>query len=100
MTGKQVLTGVGLVCAFTFVGGFVTGVAAALSGMPARLAMAGLMVSNLVLSVAAFCLFGILVKTERFKNMLVVALICWLLSALNMLIAPTFTAGSVLNRSR
>lgn len=91
MTGKQILTGVALVYGFTFVGGFLIGVVAAASGIPAPLAMVGLMISNLTLSVVAFCIAGALIKTDRFKTLLVVALICWLLSALNMSFIPTFT---------
>ena len=91
MRVKQILTGVALVYGFTFIGGFIIGVAAAASGLPAPVAMVGVMASNLVLSVVAFCIAGVLIKTERFKGLLVVALICWLLSALNMSLIPTFT---------
>lgn len=91
MTVRQIITGVLLVSGFTFVGGFIIGMAAAAFGIPAPLAMVGLMVSNLVLSVAAFCIAGVLIKTDRFKTLLVVALICWLFSAFNMRVIPTFT---------
>lgn len=91
MTAKQILIGVALVYGFTFAGGLIIGVVAAASGIPAPLAMVGVMLSNLVLSVVAFCIAGVIIKTERFKNLSVAALICWLLSAQNMLFIPTFT---------
>ncbi|HWN07931.1 MAG TPA: hypothetical protein VNO50_01355 [Pyrinomonadaceae bacterium] len=91
MKVRQILIGVALVYGFTFVGGFIVGVVASTGGIPAPLAIVGVMISNLILSVLAFCIAGVLIKTERFKSLLVVAVICWLLSALNMSFIPEFT---------
>jgi hypothetical protein len=91
MKAKDIILGVVLVCVLTFLGGFVIGVTVRSSGLPPPQAVLALVVSNFVFSVVAFCITGVRVKTERFKTLFVVALICWLLSALNMLLIPTFT---------
>jgi hypothetical protein len=90
MKAKNIILGVVLVYVFTFLGGFVIGVAVGSSGLPPPQAMLALMVSNFVFCIIAFCITGALVKTERFKTLSVVALVCWLLSALNMLFVPGF----------
>jgi uncharacterized membrane protein (GlpM family) len=90
MKAKNIIQGVVLVYAFTFIGGFVIGVTVGNSDLPPQQVVLALMVSNFIFSIVGFCITGILVKTERFKTLLVVALICWLLSALNMLFVPTF----------
>lgn len=88
---KQIVIGVALVYGFTFVGGFFVGVIVGAGGIPPHLAIVGVMISNLILSSVAFCIAGVLIKTNRFPSLLVVALICWLLSALNMMLLPEFT---------
>jgi len=76
----------------TAIGGAVIGLAVGTSrGRPPltspQVALA-VAVSNVLFSAVAFCISGMLTRVHRLRHLAVVAVVTWLLSGLNLFIAP------------
>lgn len=71
---------VAIVLFLTFIGGVIIGIA----GGGRSLSMAALAISNLLLGSIGFCIAGCLTRTDRWKHLLVVALIVWLFGLVNV----------------
>ena len=84
----QIVRDVLILFALTFMGGFVIGAAVGSSFSTSVNAQFALIISNFLFSVVGFCISGALAKINRFKHLIVVAVVFWVCSAANMLIAP------------
>jgi hypothetical protein len=71
-----------IIYALTFLGGFVIGIGARLSGQ--RLPLAAIVVSNLVFGTVGFTVSGCLVRKNRFKHLRAVAVVTWLTGLINV----------------
>jgi hypothetical protein len=71
---------VAIVLFLTFIGGVIIGVA----GGGRDLSMTALAISNLLLGSIGFCIAGCLTRVDRWKHLLVVALIVWLFGLVNV----------------
>ena len=88
---KAVARDVIIVFALTFLAGIVLGIALGAGRISASRGAIALALSNVLFSIVAYCIVGAMAKTNRFKHLMVVATVCWLLSAFNMLFLPAFT---------
>ena len=70
-----------IIFVLTGLGGFVIGLASAGSDLP----MAAVGVSNIIFMIVGFTISGCIVRRQRFRHLLHVALAVWLLGAFNML---------------
>ena len=91
MNYRAIFLGILLVMGLSFVGGFAIGLAAgkAMFTSPRIMLAAGIL--NFFLTVIAFCISGVIARTQRFNNLAVIAVVCWLLSAPSIFLNPAFT---------
>jgi hypothetical protein len=88
---------VAIVLFLTFIGGVIIGIAGG-----GNLSMAALAISNLLMGSIGFCIAGCLTRVDRWKHLLVVAVIVWIFGLVNVaffhvtLIQWVFSAIAVL----
>lgn len=85
---KVIIRDAAIVFVLTFLGGFIVGVSATNEENGAL----GLILSNIIFSIMGFCISGALAKVNRFKHLIKVALLVWLLSTINLLVGVSFTS--------
>jgi FtsH-binding integral membrane protein len=81
---KIVVRDVILIFILTGVGGFLIGLAATASGGGAPMPV--IAASNIALSILGFAISGALTRSDRIRHLLMVALLVWILSLVNLLL--------------
>lgn len=81
-----ILRDVAIVWAFTFVGGFVIGFVANIRQFEPNQFVIAIALANLLFGTAAFTLIGCLAPPSRWPHLFFVALITWLMSAVNIVL--------------
>jgi len=94
MNPRAIARDVLIIWGLTFCGGFVIGVALGKNGLGTPRAMIAVALSNFLLSVVGFCIAGVLERAQRLPHLAVVALACWLLSAMNLAWNPAFKVSN------
>lgn len=77
---RRVLRDVGIVVLFSFLGGLVVG----LAGTDPQRTVIAIGASNVLFGIVAFTIVGCLTPTDRFRHLAVVAIVAWLVAALNV----------------
>ena len=72
---------------FTAIGGFIAGYAANEATWPAQAAFPvnAIALSNVIFLTISFIIIGSRITGPRWKHLVIVAVVCWLVSALNMI---------------
>jgi len=83
----QVARDVSILLMLTFFGGLIIGIAVGKGAPGNPQALAAVAISNLVFSVIGFCISGALARVNRFSHLVIVAVVFWLCSSVNMFIA-------------
>ncbi|MBL6751606.1 MAG: hypothetical protein ISP90_13855 [Nevskia sp.] len=86
---KSVLRDTVIVLGMSLLAGIAAAAALKLGGeAAASRRLLAIAVSNLVFTTAGFCISGALVRVDRFRHLLAVAVLVWLAGAVNLVLAP------------
>lgn len=80
---KAIVRDVVIIWILTAIGGFIIGVATAITGRSTA-AMMAVGVSNIILGTIGFCISGCLIKSKRWNHLVIVAVFLWLTSIINI----------------
>jgi hypothetical protein len=78
---KAIIRDVVIIWLLTGIGSFIIGIATIGSKMP----MVAIALSNIILGVIGFCISGCIIKDNRWKHLIIVAVFVWLTSLFNII---------------
>lgn len=85
---KAVIRDVVILFVLTGLGGFVIGLALGRDGIASKHGLIAMMASNLLFSIVSYTLIGCIARVNRFKHLFIVALVSWVVGAINIVIVP------------